>query len=70
MSLSKMTSASFFPYFSLCYEIIFSSQYYVVYKTYYCIYSLLIANMQHTIYDYKQKVVMYHEYTIDHYQIQ
>jgi len=35
-------------------------------------YSLLtaIANMQHTIYYYKHKVVKYHEYTIDHYQIQ
>jgi hypothetical protein len=35
MSLSHMTSASYFPYFSLCYEITFSSQFYLVCKTYY-----------------------------------
>jgi len=32
-------------------------------------FSLFIANMQHKIYDYKHKVVKYHEYTFD-YQIQ
>lgn len=30
-------------------------------------YSLLTANMQYAIYDYKHKVVKYHEYTIDYY---